>query len=231
MSVHTPQDARSRPSRALPFVVRRAKSPADLEKVARLRATAYGRHLPDLGTQLQRVEHADRDPHAVVLLAEAKEDGRAVGTVRLRVDRHGPLTIEASVALPRWMCDAGPVLEPNRLAVEARELGTPARNALLKATYLHALAAGVQWVVVAARWPIDRLYESFLFSDVFAPGVLVPMRHCENMPHRVMALSMPDVPRLAIEKGHPMAAAFFDTDHPDLIVDATPLLAPMAAAA
>lgn len=223
MHLHRPMPTRARHPTALPFVVRAATSPDDLRQVAQLRAEAYGRHLPAFASVLRRVEDADRSPGVVVLLARGKDDGRIVGTVRLQVDHERPLPVEASVALPGWLRGDGPLVEATRLGVEASERGAMARNALLKASYLHAEAAGAAWIVATARPPLDRLYRRLLFRDAFEHQAPVPMVHVGNLPHRVLALPLRQARALSAVRHHPLAAYFFDTDHPDLVINAAPL--------
>jgi hypothetical protein len=57
------------------------------------------------------------------------------------------------------------------------------------------------------------------------------MRHVGDLPHRVLALPVREARALSVARGHPLTAHFFETDHPDLIVDAAPLRAPVLAAA
>lgn len=231
MRLENPPATSSRPTVMLPFVVRPATSPDDLLKAAQMRAEAYGRHLPTFAARLRKVEDADRSPGVVVLLAEGKDDGRALGTLRLQVDHERALPIEASVILPAWLRDAGPMIEPTRLGVETGECGALARNALLKACYLYAKAAGAAWIVAAARRPVDRLYKALLFRDVFEGGPALPMAHIGNLPHRVLALPVREARALAVASGHPLTAHFFETEHPDLVVDAAPLRTRALAAA
>ncbi|MBL8327073.1 MAG: hypothetical protein JNJ89_19160 [Rubrivivax sp.] len=231
MRLENPPTPPSRQTITLPFVVRRATSPEDLCKVTQMRSEAYGRHLPAFAARLRTVEDADRGPGVVVLLAESKDDGRPVGTVRLQVDHERALPIEASVILPAWLRDAGPIIEATRLGVEASECGALARNALLKASYLYSVAAGTSWIVAAARRPLDRLYQGLLFRDVFEGGPLLPMQHIGELPHRVLALPVREARALSMARGHPLAAHFFETEHPDLIVDAAPLRARVLTAA
>lgn len=133
--------------------------------------------------------------------------------------------------IENWLRDAGPTIEPTRLAVEAGEHGALARNALLKACYLYAMAAGAAWIVAAARRPVDRLYETLLFRDVFEGGPAWPMAHIGNLPHRVLALPVREARALAVARGHRLTTHFFETEHLDLIVDAAPLRARALAAA
>lgn len=231
--MHSPHLASARPVRAQrwPFVVRPARDDHDLNRVAVFRAAAYGRHVPAFASRLRSIEAADRARASVVILAEDKNDRRIVGSVRLHLGRDRPLPLEASLVLPTWLTDDGPLLEPNRLAIEAGEEGAQARNALFKACFLYGQAAGAAWLVAAARRPLDRLYLGLLFRDVFDDGLARPMRHIGDLPHRVLGLPLRGVRTLYEAKRHPLAAYMLQTEHPDLIVDAARLYAPARVAA
>lgn len=71
-------------------------------------------------------------------------------------------------------------------------------------------------MVITARKPADRLYEALLFQDVLPGGTLVPMHHVGNMPHRVMAFSVPDAHSNWVAAQHPLYAYVFQTVHPDI---------------
>ncbi len=220
--------ARTQPgqSQSWPFVVRPARDDHDLSRVAVFRAAAYGRHLPDFAARLREIEVADRSRASVVLLAEDKRDRRIVGSVRLHLGRDLPLPLESSLVLPAWLLDDGPLLEPTRLAVEASESGALARNALFKACFLYARAAGATWLVAAARRPLDRLYERLLFRDVLDDGLARPMKHVGDLPHRVLGLPLRGVEGLSQSQRHPLTGFLFQTEHPDLTVDAARLREP-----
>jgi hypothetical protein len=72
-------------------------------------------------------------------------------------------------------------------------------------------------MVIAARKPLDRQYDSLLFTDVF-DGVFVPMKHGGNIPHRVLAFDV----RVARDRWesarHPLFHFMVNTHHPDILV-------------
>lgn len=226
--MHPPPPDRVQPARVQrwPFIVRPARDDHDLDRVARLRAAAYGRHVPAFAASLRRIEAADRGHASVVLLAEDKHDRRIVGTVRLHLGHDRPLPLQASLVLPAWLADDGPLLEPTRLAIEAGEPGAQARNALFKACFLYGRAIGAGWLVAAARRPLDRLYVGLLFRDVYGDGLARPMQHVGDLPHRVLALPLRGVHALYRSHRHPLTGYMLETEHPDLIVDATGLREP-----
>lgn len=221
--MHSPLPARAQ---SWPFTVRPARDDRELSRVAAFRAAAYGRHIPAFAASLRSIEAADRARASVVILAEDKVDRRIVGSVRLHLGRDRPLPLEASLVLPDWLTDDGPLLEPTRLAVEASEQGALARNALFKACFRYGQAAGASWLVATARRPLDRLYEGLLFRDVFDDGLARPMRHIGDLPHRVLALPLHGVQALYRAQRHPLSGYMTDIDHPDLVVDASRLREP-----
>lgn len=200
----------------LPFTIRIVTTGEDLVRAAALRGTAYGRHVPDLGAQLARPDPCDLDGSAVVMLAESKLDGTPVGTARIQLNRHRPLDIERSVELPPPYRGAR-LAEPTRLAVIKDPVGPIVKIALFKALYTYCLGQRVDWVVVAARAPLDRQYEALRFIDVFPGGDFLAMAHAGGLPHRVLALRV-EAADAFIATAHPMAAMLFLTEHPDICI-------------
>src|SRR5262249_33199364 len=88
------------PAELLPLTIRVVANHADLLRAVAVRSDAYGRHVPSLAAKLAEPEPCDLDGSAVVLIADAKNDGSAVGTVRLQLNQRGPLDLERSVDLP-----------------------------------------------------------------------------------------------------------------------------------
>src|SRR5215218_4103601 len=79
----------------LPFRVRLAASPQDLQKVVDIRSSAFGRHLPSQGKALSTPEADDEFPEVLLLLAERKLDRRVLGSMRLQRNTRRPLRIES----------------------------------------------------------------------------------------------------------------------------------------
>jgi hypothetical protein len=73
----------------------------------------------------------------------------------------------------------------------------------------------LDWVVVAARAPLDRQYEAIGFTDVFSDRGYVAMAHAGGVPHRVLALPVASAEAM-IAAAHPMATTLFLTHHPDI---------------
>ena len=199
----------------LPFVIRPAVTEEDFRKAVDIRHRAYARHVPEFAASLRAPEPEDYDDGSLVLLAEAKLDGSPLGTMRIQTNTGNPLKLEESISLPSWLAGTS-LAEATRLGVEQNAVGRMVRIALYKAYFLYCIETAVEWMVITARKPLDRLYEALLFQDVLPGGTLVPMHHVGNMPHRVMAFSVPDAHNNWVAANHPLYKYVFKTVHPDI---------------
>jgi hypothetical protein len=205
------------PIEHLPFVVRWARTPEDLRKAVAIRQRAFARHVPALGQQLAQPEPADSAPDSCVLLATAKADGSPLGSARLRTNDRRPLTMEQSVELPAYLRNSR-LLETVRLSVAAGPDGAQVKHALLKAVWFFCLENAVDYAMVAARRHVDRQYTRMLFTDVFADGAFIPMKHSSGIPHRVLQFEVATAARRFLEAKHDMARFYLQTQHPDIQV-------------
>ncbi len=202
----------------LPFTVRVARDGDALEKAIALRQSAYGRHVPEIAEKLGTPELYDNDPGSVVLLAESKLDGAPLGTMRVQTNMCGPLWLEQSVTLPDWLTGHA-LAEATRLGVASERIGRVAKTALFKAYFLFCVQAGIDWMVIAGRSPLDRQYEALMFREVFPGQGFIPMRHAGNIPHRVLAFEVATAEKRWREGNHPLYGFVFKTHHPDIRID------------
>lgn len=202
----------------LPFTIRVVQSETDLFKAIRVRHAAYSRHLPELGDTLKQPEALDHDSAAVVLLAESKLDGTALGTARIQTNVARPLCVESSIALPAHM-QGQRLAEVTRLGVESGRVGRLVKIALVKASFMFCERNRVQWAIAAGRAPIDKQYEALLFSDLYPGQGFVPLQHAGNIPHRVMAFEIGTGHARWTAARHPLIDFFSHTDHPDISID------------
>ncbi|MCU0896833.1 MAG: hypothetical protein MUC55_04965 [Burkholderiales bacterium] len=198
----------------VPFTVRIATSDEDLNKVVRIRHSAYARHVPAVAEKLREPEPFDRDPGIVVLLAESKLDGSPLGTMRIHTSQFNTLPLEGSVELPGWLKDA-PRSEANRLGISEGRIGRLVKHLLFKAYFRYCLLSGIEWMVIAARSPLDRQYDALMFTDLFG-GQFLPMRHGGNIPHRVLALEVASAEKRWSAAMHPLFEFMIRTAHPDI---------------
>jgi hypothetical protein len=195
-----------------------------------IRHSAYARHLPEFAQSLKAPETADAEDGVVVLLAESKLDGSALGTMRIQTNQFKPLSLEQSVALPQWL-RSRPLAEATRLGVTGDRGGRLVTTTLFKAFFLYCQQTEVEWMVVTGRAPVDRQYDRLLFSDVF-PGLgYIPFSHVGNMPHRVMSFNVETAQARWAAAQHPLYDFVFRTHHPDLdLGDRDPILMPSVSA-
>jgi hypothetical protein len=207
------------PVQRLPFTIRAVRHDRQLLKAVDIRQRAYGRHVPELGALLRQPEPQDRDSGNVVLLAESRLDGAPLGTLRIQTNRFRPLALESSVALPEWLAGAS-LAEATRLGVAEGRIGRVVKTMLFKAFYQHCLAEEIDWMVIGARAPLDRMYAGLLFEDVFPGRGYVPLKHAGNLPHRILGFEMASAEARWSAARHPLLELFVGTRHPDIEVGA-----------
>lgn len=206
----------------LPFTISVVRDEADLAKASRVRQQAYNRHMPELARLLAKPEDYDYDPGTAILLALSKLDGEPLGTMRIQSNRYAPLVLEDSVTLPGWL-QGQSLSEATRLGVAHSEMGRLVKITLFKAYYLYCVQAGIKWMVITARAPMDQQYEALMFQDVFPEMGYIPMKHVGNIPHRVLAIEVATAEPNWREARHPLYDFVFQTHHADIKVDVTSL--------
>ena len=198
----------------LPFTVRVVRSEEALHKAVAIRQAAYARHVPAFAEKLRTPEADDFDEGSMILLAESKLDGVPVGTMRIQSNSYQRLVVEQSVELPARLQHKR-MVEATRLAVAEGRIGRVTKVILIKALYLYCLEADIDWVIATARPPLDKQYDNMLLEDVYS-GQFVPMRHVNNIPHRVLALDIPGARTNWAKAHHPLLGFMCDTHHPDI---------------
>jgi hypothetical protein len=194
-------------------------SEADLVRAVQVRHAAYARHAATFAETLRAPEPLDRAPGTVVLIAQDKSDGAAVGTMRVQTNAFEPLVLEQSIALPDWLRSRR-LAEATRLGVARGSIGPLVKNALLKAGMMYCRTAGVERIVIAGRAPIDRQYDALQFEDVY-PGLgYIPLRHAGGMPHRILMLEVETARQRWAAAGHPLYQFVFETEHADIDLSA-----------
>ena len=100
-----------------------------------------------------------------------------------------------------------------------QNMGRLVKTALFKSFFLYCKNEGIEWMVIAGRAPIDRMYERLLFSDVYPGMGFIPLQHANNMPHRVMSFEVGTAEQRWAAVKHPLFDYIFRTHHPDLQLD------------
>jgi hypothetical protein len=147
-------------------------------------------------------------------LAESKPDGSPLGTLRIQINRRQHLMIEQALTLP--FPRNALLAESTRLAVCQEGVGRVVKLALFRATYQYCLHAGVDYLVIGARAPLDRQYRGFLFEDVCPDLGPIPLAYANNIPHHVLFLDIQNAASRWREVNHPMYEFLTEPDHPDI---------------
>lgn len=205
------------PSESMPFTIRIARTEGEIMKAVQIRHAAYARHVPTFADSLRTAEEYDYDEASVVLLAESKLDGSPLGTMRIQSNKLRDLSLEQTVQLPGWL-KGKRLAEATRLGISEGKVGRVVKLMLFKAYFLYCLEAGVDWMVICARSPLDKQYDALLFKDVFQGRGFVPMRHIGNIPHRIMAFEPVSAEVRWAAAAHPLFDFIFRTNHPDIDV-------------
>ena len=208
-------DTHSETEELLPFTVRLVRDQDDLSKAVSIRHSAYARHLPEFAETLKSPEHADTEKGVVILLAESKLDGSPLGTMRIQSNQFSPLCLEQSVVLPEWL-KTRRLAEATRLGVADGKVGRLVTTVLFKAYFQYCQQAGIEWMVVTARAPIDRTYDRLLFDDVFPGMGYIPISHVGDLPHRIMSFNVDTAQDRWSLTNHPLLGFMCRTHHPDI---------------
>jgi hypothetical protein len=202
---------------ALPFVVRLVRTEAQLQKVCELRAASYGHHLPEFGESLLQPDSHDTKQGTVIFVAEDKVTGEAVGTIRIHLNTHNPLPLEAALKLPGHI-DGHFLVEVSRLSVRPGYNQMSVRLALFKALYLYCYANQVQYMLVTARRPLDRIYKSLGFSPINGVDQWIPIPYTGNIEHTVLVFDVLMADRNWYDESHRLYPFMRQTYHPDIQV-------------
>ncbi len=217
-------DARSEPGRVierLPFTVRVVQSEEDLRKAVHVRYSAYARHMPLFAEALKNPEEDDTRSDVVVLLAESKLDGSALGTARLQTNQARPLNMERSVELPNWIRNQS-MIEVRRFGIVGGSQGGLVKMILIKACLRFCEINNIEWATLAARPPLNRTYEKILFRDILDGETFVPRPAANNVPHHAMAFDVENTRLRLTEARHPLLNFFCNLHHPDIHIGSTP---------
>ncbi len=215
--------ARPAKQERLPFTIRIARTESDIRKAVAIRHAAYDRHVPEFAQALREPEVTDFEKSTTVFLAESKFDGSPIGSMRIQSNEGRQLSVEHSVDLPRWLQGAY-MVEATRLGVVQSDRDSVVKSLLFKAVLAYCRNVGVEWIVITARRPLDKMYEAFTFQDILPEQGFVPMAHVGNIPHRVMAIQVDAVAAHWQEISHPLHNLFFGIDHPDIDIGGLPVL-------
>lgn len=202
-------------AKALPFTVKIVRNEEQLHRAVGIRAEAYSRHWPNLSSILQEPEAQDRDPNSLIFLAESKDNGDAVGTMRIDTNLHGDLLICSDPNVPEFLKNE-PLAYVTRLGVKQGSTGPLAKLLMFKALCRYCIAKQISWILVGVRPPGDRDYQRLGFIDIIDGGKPVPIVSSAGTPVRLMAFEIMTSERSWKESGNPLYSFMFQDYHPDI---------------
>lgn len=208
---------RAEHTQPLPFRIRMAHSEADLRQAVAVRTQAYGRHVPGMETVLKEPEADDVRDDAILLIAESKSDGQVLGSIRLITNSQQALHLEHEVELPT-LFRGHRLLEAWRLTVRNCEQARMVAAALYKSLYEVSFWAGIDYVLVVARRPVDRLYKAMQFKDALG-GKKLALSNTLNLPHGLYYLPVREADALWRAAQCPLYPFMALTRHPDIDID------------
>ncbi len=171
------------------YSVQLAQTEQDLFDACSVRAAAYGHHDPDMGARLGQGELLDKAAGTEVFLCRDRVTSACLGTARIQVSGHGPLTLESSLQLPEWLRSRRRA-QVSRLAV-LPGAGSVVKLLLMRACYQYCISSQVRWMVIGARSAaLIRNYRSLGFKDVFEPGAWISLASGGGVPHQILTLDV-----------------------------------------
>lgn len=209
------EDVTSLKSFDLPFTIRLVRTEAHLSKAVQVRAQAFLKHAPRFGAQLIEPEPADRAPGNVVLLAESKSTGAAEGSVRLETNFNVRTEFERIIDLPYFL-NGKTLAQASRLGVRPGPGGPLVKYALVKAAYRYCLATQVDYVLLAARTPVDRAFLALGFKEVFSEPTFLKFPGQGDKFLRLFAFDVVSGERRWRRIKHPLYRFMVEEYHPDI---------------
>ncbi len=199
----------------LPFTVKIVRTDDQLGKAVAIRSEAYARHIPQLGDALRVPETIDRTTDTILFLAEAKDTGEPLGTIRIHTNFSTPIPVEESIELPE-IFQGRVIAGVSRLAVKPGSRGRLVKLALFKALHRYCLAKQIEWLVIGARPPLDRGYLELGFTDVFPDTKPRPLQSAGGVLHRILCFEVFTAERRWNEFSHPLYTFMGNRYHPDI---------------
>lgn len=206
-------------TQALPFRMRVAKSREDIERICQHRGEAYSRHQPDLVNKLtlHRPEADDLRDDVVLVMAESHEDGSILGSLRLSTNINAPLRFEKEFDLPERFKKRS-LLEAGRMVTQNGPMGRMVVPALIKVTSEVSYRAGIDYVMLIARAPLDRMYKAWQFEDLY-DGEKVFTSAQPGVPVTLFFMDIPQVDHRLRAGQCPIYQFMAETHHPDIDID------------
>jgi hypothetical protein len=199
---------------SLPFRITLARTEQQLAKAVALRAITFGRRSLELATILGQADETDYSGNAVVLIAESKESGDCLGTMRIVSNLSAPLDLESHPSFPAALAGRR-IARAERLGVKPGKVGTLAKLTLFKALHRYCLALQIDWIVVQATPPRDRDYRLLGFKPIMEDANFAS-KLAADKEQVCLALNVHQAEREFHDAGHHLYQFMIGTWHPDI---------------
>lgn len=205
---------------ASPYRIRIARTSEQLQSAVNVRFQAYSKKLQALASKVKQPGILDYTHEPVILLAEDRTTGQAVGTLRINsgssiLDMLDDIDLPANIVEER-------VAFVSRMAVvgtvQERHL---VRSLLQKAVFQLCIAKQLNRILLLAVEPRERLFYRWGFSDVYADGNARFPEFLDKFPVKALFIDTYSVERLWREQAHPLYDFLFGTFHPEIEVFAS----------
>lgn len=156
---------------------------AVLDEVVALRERVYSRHERPLQI---RPEALDTAPRTAVLVVR-DEAAELFATMRVTFSDDGGQAWRDRYRIPPSYQQSR-IASFERLAIDrGGATAIRAKQLLFKAAYLLTIGSGVQWIIISTVHPLNRLFESLGFTNLFGQGATVQLDWF-GMPQHVLAM-------------------------------------------
>ena len=198
-----------------PFTVRVARNRAQLQRVAALKSSAYGRHKLIIKNSNSFIAELSAPDTYLTFVAEDKATGAPVGSVRVQNKAMHPYLFLKELKVPFHLSRVQSVCV-SRLCVIRGPIGSLARNALCKAVYLYAVSMQCRYKFAFVDEARRRLYSTMGFVPVFKDDPELCLPSNDNIPFKLQVFDVASAESAWKGMGHPLYNFVLNTFHPDI---------------
>jgi hypothetical protein len=202
----------------LPFTVKLVRTNEQMHAAISVREHVYRDRQPSLSSSLAYPEADDLLNSSVIFLAESKSDSQPLGSMRVQTNLNTPTEFETHIDLPDRLRNAW-LVQVMRLGVTSGPNARLVRNALFKALYLYTIALQIDYVLVTAKGPTERIYTMLRFRKVFPDGIFVETPSNKFVPHTLFAANVKSLDSVWRRGSiHPIYEFMTQESHPDIAI-------------
>jgi hypothetical protein len=199
----------------LSFSVKIARNDDQLFRALAVRRESYSKHHPSYADIVAVQDKRDMQSGSLVLVAESKVTGEALGTMRIETNQNRPLQMEADIRLPKAMRGAH-LAHVSRMATLQGPESTQVKFGLFKALYLYSIAKEIDYLLVATIPPLERLYYRIGFKDLNRRPTALTLSEYGAFPMQVLRAKVSQFERETAIKSPMLNRFVFHSVHSDI---------------